>query len=258
MPLGGIPRVRAGRRQLQPGGTQPTARSSSRLDGASVTGESTNLHQSSLFPLHREELLLQLRVPERQASGAEPAARPSPLGPGTAGTAGGTRAAAVGSGTALPPQGAATLHGFSGRNEQTHHVKETLPVTRGRAGSVLVSPAKHPLPGCPLPCPAQPVPAGPRVAVSSPGGSEREPAVADSVSDMGTARRAAGNTRAWPERGGRKHPSARDGNTRASACEPGRREMVAPRCSSLSFPSRQRSQPAFSSAEPRGAGGDAG
>ncbi|XP_039922589.1 sterile alpha motif domain-containing protein 15 [Hirundo rustica] len=79
-------------------------------------------------PPPREEPLRQFQAPERQVSRAETTARPSPLGPGTAGTAGGTGALLSAAGAALPPQGAAARkHGFSATNEQTHHGKETLP-----------------------------------------------------------------------------------------------------------------------------------
>lgn len=204
-----FPRVGAGRRQLQPRGTQPTAQSSSRLDGASLPGEGTNLHQSSLFPPHRQELLLQFRHPSgRVAQRPQPAplrtARHSRHRERHPGRCSPQRAPRCHR-TELPPR----KHGFSGRNEQIHHVKETLP---GR-------PTLNSRPRA-APCPALPWPylRGPGARCGRPGarsGSRR--------------RRKASPT--WARLGGRPETPERGrsgaaGNTRAGGTETPERVRV--------------------------------
>lgn len=106
------------------------------------------------------------------------------------------------------------------------------------------------------PCPALASPARPSPArtCGAPGRGVAGRGLAAAAGGGGErVRHGHGSAGGRPERGSRKHPSAGDGNTRASAWEPGRGEMVAPRCSSLSLPSRQRSQSTFSSAGARAA-----
>lgn len=185
-----MPRARAGRRQLQPRGTQRSPK-----------------HK----PHHCPPSPCTGATPSA-AAGGDTTARPSPLSPGTGRCHPQTRL--LRQKRANPPR------------------NETLPV-RPTLNT-----------GCPLPCPGRTCGTPGRgvaargLGAGAGGGGER-------------VRHGHGSA------GGRKQPSGGGvgGNTRASACEPGRREMVAPRCSCLSLPPRQRSQSVFSSAEPRGAGG---